>query len=429
MKDMGIRIAGLLLLSLIVFFAVSADGCGVKKQNKRQITLIDSDKMSSTARNNKKKNARNIVAKSSAQDEKKQESTGRVAPNRATEYFSGNLMAGIVVDDQPVDGARIREFSEKTGFLANFVVFFQQWPDPVTLAEKSSFDESLFPARDLKVINDSGAMPCITWEPVYYSQLGETAVEHKALMNGVYDSYIHFFARQGKALDFPVMMRFGRDMNLEKNHWGGDRESYGPESPNKYKEMYKKIHGIFKEEGADNFLWAFCPNSETVPNISWDESAGWNTIEAYYPGDDFVDIMGVNGYNWGNKSSEEFGWESRFRSFDEIFRSSIIQLKGIAPNKPLLIFETASSARGGNKLAWVADAWNKVKDLNLYGLAWYQGIKDGEDLSLECVKSPDGSDDTVFNHLLQFHTKFITVAQSLKKGDGQHESFIADLAL
>jgi hypothetical protein len=60
-----------------------------------------------------------------------------------------------------------------------------------------------------------------------------------------------------------------------------------------------------------------------------------------------VDIVALDGYNWGTSASWS-GWISP----QDLFAPGIAQLRTLAPGVPILIAETASSEAGGSKAAW-----------------------------------------------------------------------------
>ena len=46
-----------------------------------------------------------------------------------------------------------------------------------------------------------------------------------------------------------------------------------------------------------NVLWVWNPNEKSFPNFTW------NAMELYYPGNEYVDIIGLTGYNTGVTNS------------------------------------------------------------------------------------------------------------------------------
>lgn len=276
---------------------------------------------------------------------------------------------GFSLDGYPVTVSRLKDIEIQTGLPAQVVVFFLQWPAPGLMGD--------FPAESLEAIWSQGAVPCITWEPMYQLEGREIAVPAEEILRGRYDAYLHVFAEGARRWGRPLLIRFAHEMNLERYHWGTDRKDYGPGSPDLYRRMFRYVTDFFRRDKAENVRWVFCPNAESVPDVSYDPAATWNTIEAYYPGNDAVDILGMDGYNWGAaKTKEKDGWKSRWQSFREIFAPLHGRLRRLAPEKPILVFETASVNAGGDRAAWIREALQAVSEWELRGICWFQEEKE-----------------------------------------------------
>lgn len=63
-------------------------------------------------------------------------------------------------------------------------------------------------------------------------------------------------------------------------------------------------------------------------------------------------IDNEDGYNYGTSPSHDVGWES----FYDLFKPTYDELQTLAPEKPVMIAETASTEDGGSKAAWITDA-------------------------------------------------------------------------
>jgi hypothetical protein len=167
-----------------------------------------------------------------------------------------------------------------------------------------------------------GRIPLVNWEPV--------DTDFDAIADGRLDTTIRDRARGAKALGSNIFLDFAAEMN-ENEGWGGH-------NPAKYIAAYRHIHDIFVAEGATNVAWAWCPNVTDSPDAP--------TAMDYYPGDQYVDWTGVDGYNWGT-SLPGFEWQS----FPEIFSAIYAQLA--VKGKPIIIGETGSDETGGDKAAWI----------------------------------------------------------------------------
>lgn len=281
------------------------------------------------------------------------------------------LLWGFALDGYPITTDKMKAMESETGLMSDITVFFLQWPFPENIKDAG------FPRESLETIWNSGAVPCLTWEPMYYKDNKETMIPYSHILNGSYDSYIIAFANQAKLWGKPFIIRFAHEMNIQRYHWGTEEKDYSSESPLIYRRMFQYIVSVFRKAGAHNVLWAFCPNAESVPNTSYNKNASWNIIKNYYPGDDYIDLFGIDGYNWGTtQKKEKHGWDSHWRSFSEIFQSARNELLSISQKKDIIIFETATVSQGGNKVLWIKEALATSQKWGLTGIVWFQFSKE-----------------------------------------------------
>jgi beta-mannanase len=97
------------------------------------------------------------------------------------------------------------------------------------------------------------------------------------------------------------------------------------------------VHGFFAKTSNVKIGWAV--NSVSVPQTAE------NQIDRYYPGDAYVDIVGVDGFNMGDP----------WLSFDQIFNNSLTTVSQY--KKPVFLF-SFGTAPGPEKAAWLNDALN-----------------------------------------------------------------------
>ncbi len=273
---------------------------------------------------------------------------------------------GVALEGFPIEPERLESVRRDLGVNPQIVAFFLAWPDDGSTT-------GCFPLSTLAAISDSGAMPCLTWEPMFVKDGVETAIPAEVLLSGRHDLFLADFAAYAARWGRPFIIRFAHEMNLARYHWGGEASEYGPDSPLLYRQMFRYVVGRFREAGATNVLWAFCPNAESVPN------ADWNRIAAYYPGDDVVDYLGMDGYDWGNsRSTQKHGWESQRRSFRQIFGQTRDELRRINSEKPLFVFETATVGDPEHQRMWLAEAMKACADWQIAGLVWFHASKEND---------------------------------------------------
>lgn len=270
---------------------------------------------------------------------------------------------GFAVEGLPAR-PELRKLASATGVQPRLVLFYLQWP--------AKPEAGVFPEPALRAIESIDALAALTWEPMFVDpQKGEQMIPAELITSGKYDLYLEQFARESRQFGKLFLIRFAHEMNLARYHWGGTQEAFGSESPARYQEMYRYVVKKFKDQRADNVRWVFCPNADSVP------PEPWNRIAAYYPGDDVVDVIGLDGYNWGTTQTKAVnGWDSQWRSFESIFTAPIGALRQVASGKPIGVFETSSAYVGGNKEEWVRSALDSARSLGLGAVVWFQVNKE-----------------------------------------------------
>lgn len=200
------------------------------------------------------------------------------------------------------------------------------------------------------------------------------------ILNGYYQKYFDNYAKLLKMLDYPVLFRLNNEMNgdwcrYSAYHYGKDADLYV--------ELYRYIHDIFEKNGADNVIFIWNPNEVSFPRFSWNHSM------AYYPGDHYVDVVGLTGYNTGNYYSGE-SW----RDFESIYEP-LYQEYTKRFNHPLMITEFGSASFGGSKEEWMRDMFAKMKKYERIKLAiWWSGTdfdKEGNPARIYRINETEGT--------------------------------------
>lgn len=225
-----------------------------------------------------------------------------------------------------------------------------------------------------------GRITMLTWEFMPGQLPGYEGRPLEAILDGHYDDYIDTWAKGLRDFGKPVLLRFGHEMNGDWYPWagaangGGQSDGFGdptlPDGPERFVAAYRYIHDRFTAQGADNVLWVWCPNA---PFSTMVRALGeWNRVAAYYPGDAYVDWLGFDGYNWGASAYGQ-RFNATWTSFDEIFAESYAELQAINAEKPIIIGEFASTEEGGDKAAWIADAFASIRTRypQIRALVWF----------------------------------------------------------
>ncbi len=188
----------------------------------------------------------------------------------------------------------------------------------------------------------------------------------RTIAAGQHDAYIRNWARAAAAWGKPLYLAFAHEMN-------GDWTSWSPgvngNTAAQFVSAWRRVHGIFRQAGATNVRWVWAP-------VAQYQVFGTTPYKAVYPGNAYVNWTGMSGYNWGNTRS----W-SRWLSFSQIFGASYGVLNSIAPNKPVMIREVGSTESGGDKAAWIKNAFLSEipgKFPRLQAVAWFQVEKEND---------------------------------------------------
>ncbi len=203
-----------------------------------------------------------------------------------------------------------------------------------------------------------GRTPLVSW----------AGVSLDAILSGSYDAMIRARADGMKALGAPVFLRWCWEMN---GNWypcdGTHNNTPGTtDGPAKFVAAWRHIHDLFAAQGATNVVWVWSPNNDNVPSVSW------NHFTNYYPGDEYVDWVGIDGYNWGSTRS----W-STWRSFSSLFSSVY---SAYAARKPIMIAETSSAEQGGNKADWITAARATIQSQfpAIAAVMWFDVLKEND---------------------------------------------------
>ncbi len=204
----------------------------------------------------------------------------------------------------------------------------------------------IFPSEYGPSVRDQGKTLVIFWE-----QYGATLDQ---INNGDYDTYIKSFAAAAKSYGGPIILAPLHEMNGNWDPWDGTAPG---NSPTKVTTAWRHIHDLFG--GVSNVKFAWDVNSTSEPNTTA------NAISVYYPGDNYVDYVAIDGFNFNNP------WQS----FSQVFNNALDQVK--IYNKPIYLLSMAS-AEGSQKATWITDALTVQipKNPNIAGWVWFNANKE-----------------------------------------------------
>ena len=225
---------------------------------------------------------------------------------------------------------------------------------------KSFYWDPDFPTAQANAIVAQGMTPFMTWEPFNPSN-GATQPEYALakIAGGAFDPMINRWAQQIKAFGQPMFLRFAAEMNGDWFPWS---INVNGNTAADYVNAWRHVHGIFAANGVSNVKWVWNPNTPTANPVR---------LATVYPGDAYVDWVGIDGYNWGTSTS----W-SQWQSPSSVFGSTLSEVRAIT-RRPIMIGETSSAEAGGNKAAWIDEFFSFLRaNADIKAFVWFNFNKE-----------------------------------------------------
>jgi len=255
-------------------------------------------------------------------------------------------LPGAAAPSAPDGGTFLGVFRELTPYTAVADEF--RADTGITPASVQSFEafalDRPFPTQQARDLWDRGILLHWTWEP-WSTALSATdpgQITLQDVLDGDWDSYIRQRGAELAAVGAPVLVRWGHEFNGDWYPWS---TVHNGKDPSVYVRAYRHVHDLVTAAGATNVQWVWAFNNSSVPDESWNQPA------LAYPGDAYVDWVGIDGYNWGRGPS----WDPAgdyWTSFDGVIGDAYGTAVRIAPDKPVMVAEIGSTEDGGDKAAW-----------------------------------------------------------------------------
>lgn len=206
-------------------------------------------------------------------------------------------------------------------------------------------DSNFFNAKLASRLWTDNTVMIISWnpsKPLRNNPVNQPDYRLKNITNGNFDAYINEWIIQLKQWRHPVVMRFAPEMNGDWVPWG---TLYN--TPREYAVAYRYVVKKFRDQEALNVSWMWSPNEADQENIT-----------DWYPGDKYVDWVGLSGFNWGNNKTEEW------RTMPQIYQRSFDQLSKAGIEKPVSLVELSSVEDGKDPLRkanWITDTYDMIQ--------------------------------------------------------------------
>ena len=252
--------------------------------------------------------------------------------------------AGIAVSTTP----QLDRFIAATGTTPDIVGVFEDW----------SLDRPL-QSVIANTVAARGSRLLITWEPWDGAKgtVSQPRYSLASIIDGSHDPYIDTFARSIKAHPHRVVIRFMHEMNGFWYPWASEN---GITTPRQYVEAWRHVHDRFSRLGVANVRWMWAPNA-VYPDAG--------PLRRLYPGDAYVDRVGISNYNWGERRHD--GIRTHWQSFSSLFAPTIARLSRFT-DEPIWVAEVGSTNSGGSKAAWITGMFSQLRSTpEVAGVMWF----------------------------------------------------------
>lgn len=249
---------------------------------------------------------------------------------------------GFGGSEDSVTAARLAAFERKAGKHVAWAYFSQNWWKGVR-----------FPGAAVAAIRSRGAVPFIRLMPRSGDEqnVAERRFTLQRIAGGAFDADLARWADGARDSGGPLLVEFGTEVNGVWFPWNGKWNGHA-QGAELFRRAYRHIVEIFRREGASDVIWFFHVTSISYPD------APWNTMAAYYPGDDYVDWIGVSVY--GAADRDEL---AEWPTFRQIMDGAYRELTALSVDKPLAILELGVAEdpeRPRRKATWIRGAYKAL---------------------------------------------------------------------
>lgn len=195
----------------------------------------------------------------------------------------------------------------------------------------------------------------IRWELDNY-KVKSTKYANICITLGAHDDKLITFLKAAGAWNKPFMLTFFWEMTGYDYPWA---VHVNGNTPGSFIDAWRHVAMLVRQY-APKALIVWCPSVD-IP------LALLQPFEDCYPGSQYVDIIGLNGYNKGTAVNANKAWFT----FDQVFYNSYTRV--LQYNKPILINEIGCDPTGGDKVAWITSILPLLDTMmpNVHGLIWF----------------------------------------------------------
>lgn len=201
-----------------------------------------------------------------------------------------------------------------------------------------------------------GRTVALAWGPTRY----EKTVLLSEVAAGKYQDHVDEILSGISSYPHPVVCRWGWEMN---GNWSEYAAAYQGEykgcgDPSEYVAAWRYMVDRSRALRIPNLRWLFCPNGDDV---------GGNTMEQYWPGADYVDLVGADAYNG-------FG---HWTTFYGLFARPYERLSALKPGSDFWVGETGcieATQPDVSKAEWAQQMFHETRLPLLRAVTYFDAV-------------------------------------------------------
>ena len=254
------------------------------------------------------------------------------------------LKWGIFEPTAPGSLNYLHELEKQMDYKFDFLILYKTFDAPFPAQElANAYQEQRFVQLTLQTMSINGNNLNISYE----------------ILNGLYDGFFTDYALKAKAFGHPLLFRLNNEMNGD---WCVYSSYYSSKDTEIYKAVWHHIYKIFAANQVNNVLWVWNPNDISFPGFKWNHALN------YFPGEEYVDIIGLTGYNTGNYYPGEY-----WREFTSIYDPLYHEYRQLF-DYPFIVSEFGCNSIGGQKSWWINDMFANMKKYpGIKAAIWFNG--------------------------------------------------------
>ncbi len=253
------------------------------------------------------------------------DNNNKLIPPAQSVYFAAFPDFGETEDQ--VTAQRIDDFETLAQKQITWAYFSDNW-----------YQNIEFPIAAVQTIHQTGKTPFIRImaRTTTDENIADPNYSMQNILDGNFDTELLQWFQQAANTGYPILIEFGTEVNGDWFPWNGlynggsETINYGdpnlPDGPERFKDAYRHIIDLSRQVGATNLTWFFHIDAAGQPEENW------NDFENYYPGDNYIDWIGVSVYGAVTPDETPVNFEVKLNMiYNRITAMS---------NKPLAILET-----------------------------------------------------------------------------------------